>query len=173
MSFNIELKAQCSDLERFEQKVLALKARLDGHDRQTDTFFAVPKGRMKLRESTLYGNFLIPYLRPNQDGPKKSDYALIKTETPEQNRKILSTMFGIELVVRKERTIYLYDNVRIHMDRVEGLGNFIEFEAVLEDENLIAANRDKLQKLLDYFGIPATDLVSVAYADMLKEKIKD
>ena len=151
MQFNIELKARGDDLDLFEKRAIALPAQLDGRDQQTDTFYMVPRGRLKLRESILYGNFLIPYLRPDQEGPKKSDYSLLNVDSPVQTKRILAQMFGIELVVKKQRTIYLYQNVRIHIDRVEGLWNFIDFEAVLDDEHLIETNQEKLKHWQSYF----------------------
>lgn len=169
MGFNIELKAQCADLESFEEKAKLLPHSLDGHDKQIDTFFKVPEGRLKLRESSLYGNFLIPYVRENESGPKRSDYDLLPVKEVNSLKRILATMFGILIVVKKERTIYLHENVRIHIDRVENLGNFIEFEAVVESESHVEKNRDKLQNLITYFGLSPDSFVQNAYAEMLME----
>ena len=167
MSFNIELKARCSNLELFEQKVLQLPHTFDGLDRQTDTFYMVPKGHLKLRESSLYGNFLIPYLRPDQDGPKRSDYSLLAVTDLAATKHLLEEMFGILLSVKKVRKIYRYENVRIHLDQVEKLGDFIEFEAVIEEEAEIFASQRKLHKLIRYFELKEDALIAKAYADLL------
>lgn len=168
MSFNIELKANCSDLGLFEQKALKLPHTFDGLDNQTDTFFKVPNGRLKLRESSLYGNFLIPYLRPDNSGPKRSDYSLLQVSDVPATKRILDKMFGTLLVVQKVRKIYLHENVRIHLDRVKGLGDFIEFEAVVEKEAEISDSQAKLDKLIQYFDISKNDFIARAYADMLR-----
>lgn len=167
MSFNIELKARCADLEAFEKKTKNLDHTFDGLDKQVDTFYNVPKGRLKLRESSLYGNFLIPYLRADDSGPKRSDYSLLPVPDVAATKRILEDMFGPQLIVKKIRKIYLFENVRIHLDRIEGLGQFIEFEAVVENESEINSNREKLDQLIKYFGINELDFVSNAYADLI------
>jgi adenylate cyclase, class 2 len=45
-------------------------------------------------------------------------------------RAALSSALGIKVVVAKKRSLFLWNEVRIHLDEVKGLGNFIEFEAV-------------------------------------------
>jgi len=167
MSFNIELKAHCADLDAFEERVKQLPHTFDGLDNQVDTFYPVPKGRLKLRESSLYGNFLIPYLRPDDSGPKRSDYSLLPVTDVLSTKRILNKMFDALLTVKKIRKIYLYENVRIHLDQVEKLGDFIEFEAVVKRESVVAENQKKLDKLIAYFGITEKDFVPVAYADLL------
>lgn len=170
MSFNIELKASCANIDLFERKVLKLSHAFDGIDNQTDTFFNVSKGRIKLRESTLYGNFLIPYLRPDNSGPKRSDYSLLPVSDVAATKRILDTMFGTLLIVRKVRKIYLHKNIRIHLDRVDGLGDFIEFEAVVEQEADIPENQATLDTLIRYFEIDKEDFIARAYADLLTEQ---
>ncbi len=167
MSFNIELKARCADLKAFEAKAQKLDHIFDGLDRQTDTFYNVPQGRLKLRESTLYGNFLIPYLRPDDSGPKRSDYILLPVSDVVATKRILDNMFGGQLLIKKTRKIYLYENVRIHLDQVESLGRFIEFEAVVKSEAEVDANRKKLDHLIKYFGVSKKDFVSSAYVDLI------
>ena len=167
MSFNIELKAQCADLEAFEAKVKKLDHTFDGLDNQIDTFYTVPKGRLKLRESSLYGTFLIPYLRPDDSGPKRSDYSLLPVSDVTATKRILEDMFGSQLIVKKIRKIYIFENVRIHLDQVEGLGNFIEFEAVVENASEVNINREKLDKLIKYYGVNEKDFISSAYADLI------
>lgn len=141
---------------------------LEGEDVQIDTFFKVPNGRLKLRESSLYGNILIPYLRPNQNGPKQSSYELIPISDPEKTKTLLGIILGILGEVRKKRQIYFYENVRIHLDDVEMLGTFIELEAVIDDEKTIYENKEKTQWLLDYFKISNEQLIKVAYMDLLQ-----
>ncbi len=173
MSFNIELKARCPYLERFRNKALALPHSSEGERRQTDTFFVTPKGRLKLRESEPGGAVLIPYLRKNQPGPKQSDYSLLPVNDVSVTIRILTEMFGVRIVVKKIRSVYIYKNVRIHLDQVENLGDFVEFEAVVRHESERSASRQTLDWLIDYFGIQEEQFVPEAYADLLYATIQE
>ena len=103
-----------------------------GLDEQRDTYFAVPRGRLKLRESSLSGAQLIPYLRPDGGGARRSDYRVIPVPDAAGMRRLLSELLGVHRVVRKRREVLLWRNVRIHLDRVEALGSFLELEAVFD-----------------------------------------
>ena len=151
---------------------LRLKARFVGHDWQVDTFFKVPKGRLKLRESTLKGDMLIPYLRPNVRGPKTSQYVVIPIPDAAKTKLLLKATLGVEGVVEKQRELYLLGNVRIHLDRVKGLGNFLEFEAVISKDTPKnrKAETNKVKKLLDVFEVGPKDLLENSYRDLLKRK---
>jgi adenylate cyclase class 2 len=170
MSHNVEIKARCSDLGRAKSVAEKLGARFVGTDRQIDTYFRVPKGRLKVRQSSLSGGQLIPYLRPDENGPKACEYAVIQLNDPTQVVNLLSAILGVSTTVRKTRTIYLLDNVRIHLDDVEDLGSFLEFEAVCETDgaNETARNRDRVEVLLRQFGVKETDLVKGSYHELLK-----
>ena len=148
MGMNLELKARLSNLEETRRKVKVIKnIRFEADGTQIDTFYNVPQGRLKLRESTFYGNILIPYFRPDNNDAKQSDYSLIEIKDTKSLKRIFSEMFGIKVIVEKTRSIYLYENVRIHLDRVKGLGNFLEFEAVLDPENSIQEGQKKIDYL--------------------------
>jgi len=167
---NIDIKARYADLRRARQIALRLGAKLAGRDRQVDTYFRVPRGRLKLRESKLSASELLPYIRADRRGPKRSDYEVIRVPSGQRVKAILSRVLGVRTVVRKTRDIYWLGNVRIHLDRVDGLGTFIEFEAVFDGSpRAERANREKVRKLLAAFGIAGKDLVKVSYADMLKD----
>ena len=167
MGINIEIKAYCDDLELFKSKLLQLPVTFKGMDFQTDTFFNVPHGRLKLRESSLYGNILIPYLRPDQEGPKQSEYELIPISDAQKIKNLFSKILGIKGEIKKKRQIYLFENVRVHLDEVEKLGNFIELETVIDDEKTINENKEKTKWLLRYFNIDSSQLVESAYIDLI------
>ena len=101
MAANIELKAQCADLDAARDAALALGAEPQGVEEQVDTFFATPRGRLKLRESSVHGAMLIPYLRPDTAAPKQSDYLVLPVGDPAAALRILGEMFGRSVVVRK------------------------------------------------------------------------
>ena len=169
---NIEIKAQYPDLLKGSRIAKQLKAKFVGLDRQVDTFFKVPKGRLKLRESSAKGAQLIPYIRPNVRGPKTSQYVVIPISDPAKTKLLLRQTLGLEGVLEKTRELFLLGNVRIHLDRVKGLGNFLEFEAVFPKD--LAKHRkietNKVNKLLGIFEVEAQDLLEKSYWEMLKKK---
>ena len=126
----IEIKARCSTPLSIQAILKAHNARFIGLDHQIDTYFRVPNGRLKLREGNIE-NSLIHYNRANQSGPKQSDVTLLKSPNEIATlKKILSDSVGILAVVDKKREIYFIENVKFHLDKVVGLGHFVEIEAI-------------------------------------------
>ena len=113
------------------------------------------------------GAMLIPYIRSNQPGPRQSDYSLLPVEDASATKRILSEMFGVRVIVKKTRSVFIYKKVRIHLDQVDHLGDFVEFEAVVQHESERSGARQTLDWLLDYFGITDAQFVPLAYADLL------
>ncbi len=169
MASNIELKARCADLAAARRTALALGARPAGVLEQTDTFFRAPGGRLKLRETNDAPAQLIPYARPDEPGAKQSEYVVLPVEQPDAARRLLTRILGAAGVVRKRRELLLLDNVRIHLDDVEGLGTFIEFEAVLGPGRTPESERRRLADLADAFGVRPQDVESRAYVDLLAD----
>ncbi len=161
----IEFKARCRDHVRIREILKLKNARFVGEDHQIDTYFRVPQGRLKLREGNIE-NALIFYSRPNQAGPKQSDVALAKVPAQSDLRVVLTKALGVLVAVDKRREIYFIENVKIHLDRVEGLGEFVEVEAI-GSSNEIAALREQCEAFLTEFGIGEADLIEGSYSDML------
>jgi adenylate cyclase class 2 len=164
MRANLEIKARGGDWE----KACALATERVGVDEQVDTYFKTAAGRLKLRESSLGGGQLIPYYRPDDDGPRRSDYQVIPVEDAPSLRAMLSEMLGVHAVVRKRREILLHENVRIHLDEVEGLGRFLELEAVFdgsaEEE---ARQRAKVAWMMEEIGLGDEDLIAGSYEQLV------
>jgi predicted adenylyl cyclase CyaB len=161
---NLEIKARCADLDAARAVAERLGAVRVGLDRQLDTYFQTRTGRLKLRESSLSGGQLIPYLRPDQPGPKRSDYRVVPVEDPDGLRELLAALLGIHRVVTKQREIWLYENVRIHLDRVEGLGSFLELEAVFDGATGGEdAQRARVDLLMREIGVGKGDLLDTSY----------
>jgi predicted adenylyl cyclase CyaB len=170
MSANVEVKARCGDLAALRRRAERLATRHLGVDRQVDTYFRTRAGRLKLRESSLSGGQLVPYVRPDGDGARVSDYQVIPVPDPEAARRLLAELLGVHRVVRKEREIFLWHNVRIHLDRVEGLGSFMELEAVFDGRPESEPDeRRKVAHLLKELGVGEADLVPVSYEALLDE----
>lgn len=168
MQLNVEIKARHGDKERVRKVLNSRGARFLGTDRQVDTYFRVPKGRLKYRESKVDGNCLVYYEREDREGPKES--RLIKLDNPPPEVKaMLESSLGVLVVVDKEREIYFIDNVRFHIDSLSGLGDFVEIEAICRDgksipkETLLA----QVSEYMGLLGIKKENLVECSYSDMV------
>jgi len=168
MSFvNIEIKARSNSHDQIREYLKSKNADFKGVDHQIDTYFAVPSGRLKLRRGNVE-NSLIFYNRDNQSGPKQSDVSFSRVDADSNIKEVLSMAFGVLVEVDKKREIYFIDNVKIHIDTVEGLGTFMEIEAIDYDGTI---GTDKLQKQCDFYmkelRVQEKDLLTSSYSDML------
>jgi len=172
MALNIEIKAKITRPEFIRSYLTNSNAEFRGTDFQTDTYFKVPNGRLKLREGNIENN-LIYYERENTPGAKESNFQLVRLPDSKDLKEVLTKSIGIKIVVKKKREIYFIKNVKFHIDEVEGLGNFAEIEA----SDLYAdISKKELQKQCDFylseFRIKKEDLVSGSYSDMLFAQFK-
>jgi adenylate cyclase class 2 len=166
-SLNIEIKAKCHHPEFIRQYLQKNNAEFKGTDHQTDTYFNVSKGRLKLREGNIENN-LIYYERNDQPGAKESNFKLVNVPDAKGLKEVLANSLGIKIVIEKRREIYFIRNVKFHIDEVTGLGDFAEIEA----SNLYAdISKKELQRQCEFylqeFEIEQGDLISVSYSDML------
>jgi adenylate cyclase class 2 len=179
---NIELKARLRDVAAARQRARHLATECLGIQQQIDTYFQCPEGRLKLRERAYLDpadansplatalaatsrNELVWYDRPDDKQAKQSDYRLI--EVSAHRARQLKREMGIRVIVIKRREVFLHRNVRIHLDEVYGLGEFIEFEAVLGWGIDDAVGHDQVAYLARHFELAPVDLVSGSYADLL------
>jgi adenylate cyclase class 2 len=144
---NLELKARCADLAAARAAVLRLRARSTEPLLQIDTYFPVPSGRLKLRWTRGQAAQLIWYDRPDQSKARISRYSLVPVTDAEGLKAALTAALGVRGEVRKQREVWWWHNVRIHLDEVAGLGQFVEFEAVLSPDETEAASRSRLDEL--------------------------
>jgi len=165
---NYEFKARVEDLQKYENRLLTLDPEFRGTDHQTDTYFNVEHGRLKLREGNIE-NALINYDRDDIAGSKKSDVILYRHAPDAALKEILVRQFGIRVVVRKIRRIYFIGNVKFHFDTVEGLGTFIEVEAIDDrDEFTTDQLKEQCDDYLHFFGLTKEQLVDRSYSDLLE-----
>lgn len=111
---------------------------------------------------------LIYYERPDAAGLKESEVFLARLDNSGAILDILRRTFPVQAEVRKTREVYRYHGVQVHLDIVEGLGRFIEFEKVLENESEREAARMELEGLRTYFQIPTEDLMASSYSDLVE-----
>jgi predicted adenylyl cyclase CyaB len=167
---NFEFKAHLEDATPVRATLKRLRARFLGTDHQVDTYFRVPAGRLKIREGRLE-NSLIFYQRTNSAHARRSLVEMMLLPRRNSVRAILARALGVLAVVDKRREIYFVGNVKIHLDRVRGLGTFLEVEAMTRSGDLekVRAQAVKFQKL---FHIAPKDIVPQSYSDLILEKPK-
>ena len=170
MAKNIEIKAS---LENMDSCINTAKS-LSGSDpeviRQEDFFLNCANGRLKLRIFSSDKRGLIFYNRKNESGPKTSEYYISETNEPYSLLDVLDKSYGIRGVVKKIRNLFLIGNTRVHIDQVENLGCFLEFEVVLSKEEDTDTGKQAAQRLMDQFGIEKGSLIDCAYIDLIEKK---
>lgn len=173
MPINVEIKARCAKPDQVRLALLGLNADYKGLDHQVDTYFKVESGRLKLREGNIENN-LIYYKRSDTSEPKRSDVDLYPVKDGAALKQLLTHALGVKVVVDKRREIYFIDNVKFHIDRIEGLGSFVEIEAI--DEKDIRTEQALLEQCEDYMeelDIRRENLVDRSYSDLVFERFDD
>jgi predicted adenylyl cyclase CyaB len=168
MPANIEIKARVRDFVELRRRAEALSDTPVQAIPQEDTFFRVAEGRLKLRVLAPDHGQLIYYSRPDASGPKRSDYHIFETTDPESLKAVLALALGVRGVVRKTRYLYLAGQTRIHLDDVEGLGQFVELEVVLRPEQTDADGQAIAADLMAKLGVQEADLLEGAYMDLIE-----
>ena len=195
---NLELKVRCSDsanLDALAKQVLAGSAVYVQTMWQRDTYFVVPCDRLKLREwwrqedggdgseAGSYehgeaGTALISYARPDRSGSRFSDYRIFPIDDPQALIPVLAGTLGARAVVEKRRALYRYGDTRIHLDLVAGLGEFVELETVLANDERTPAERARIEvaataehgEVIALLGLACLPPIAGSYCDLLAEK---
>jgi adenylate cyclase, class 2 len=167
---NLEIKSSVASLSDVRARLRRLPA-AESHAKflQTDWYFVVPRGRMKLREiraGQARAAELIVYLRPDARAARTSQFVRLPAEECGAARRLLTGMFGVSVCVRKAREVWLCENARIHFDRVRGLGTFVEIEVVVKSG--MAQARRLMAMLRAALGIEPGRVIGQSYADLLR-----
>ncbi|HVI11149.1 MAG TPA: class IV adenylate cyclase [Candidatus Binatia bacterium] len=170
MPSNVEIKAILRDRPRVEALAAKLADRGPQLIQQEDFFFPCADARLKLRVLGEGSGELIRYNRPDGSGMRTSQYLIARTPDPRTLLEILTKTLGLSGVVKKERTLYLIGQTRVHFDRVEGLGDFLELEVVMRVEQPEEDGRAVAESLIFTLGIQTNDLIGGAYVDLLAVK---
>ena len=168
MPANIEIKAHARNFPEMMKRARTLSDAPAETIPQEDIFFNVPQGRLKLRILAPDNAQLIYYTRPDQEGPKRSDYHIAHTSDPENLKRVLELAYGIRGVVKKTRYLYLVGQTRVHLDDVQGLGQFMELEVVMKDGQSDAEGQTIAEGLMTSLGVERGDLLEGAYMDLLE-----
>jgi homotetrameric cytidine deaminase len=171
---NVELKARDPDPARTLKRALALGAERIGEIRQRDTYFSGARGRLKLREQDTDGpplfDELIEYSRPDSTDARTSTYRRVPVADAAPLREALDAAYGADVSVTKRRQLLLWEGVRIHLDDVDGLGTFLELEALADpDSSDLGAEHAKVERLRAELEIEDASLIARSYADLVRE----
>ena len=172
MPRNVEIKARLADFEATERLAARLAAGPPETLEQTDTFFRVASGRLKLRELGGGRAELILYARADTPDPAESHFSVVPVTGAPALRALLAAALGVAGTVQKRRLVYHAGRTRIHLDRVEGLGDFLELEVVMAEGEPAAAGAREAEALLARLGVPREALVAEAYVDLLAPHAK-
>jgi predicted adenylyl cyclase CyaB len=166
---NIEIKARAHDFIHQRSLAEGLSDAPCATLIQEDTFFVTPQGRLKLREFPDAPTQLIYYNRVDSQGPKLSEYFITETHDGPGLKLVLEKTYGVRQIVKKVRALYMSGRTRLHFDDVEGLGEFIELEVVLADNDCLEEGQKEASELMSSLNIANDDLIGVAYADLLDQ----
>lgn len=170
MPANIEIKARTRDFADLRQRAEALSKAPPTIIPQEDTFFNVPQGRLKLRQLAPDHGQLVYYQRTDSSAPKRSNYLLADTSDPTALKTALTAALGVRGVVRKTRHLYMVGQTRVHLDEVEGLGEFMELEVVLRPNQSDLEGQAIARDLMTRLGVQEEDLIEGAYMDLLEAR---
>jgi len=164
---NSEIKAKINRPDEIKKILESLSADYKGCDLQTDTYFNIKNGRLKIREGEIE-NSLIHYDRKNTTDPTLSNISYTKVPKKNDIKDVLRSALGVLVEVKKARHIYFIDHVKFHIDHIQGLGDFIEIE-VIDREN--EYSEKMMHKLCKHYmlllKVEESDLLTHSYSDML------
>jgi predicted adenylyl cyclase CyaB len=171
MPSNIEIKFRVQDLDAVESKAVPIADHGPEILVQEDIFFNVSHGRLKLRKFADGSAELIAYHRSDSDTIRESQWHAYPTLNPDALQNALALTAGQSTIVRKKRTLYLIGKTRLHLDRVEDLGHFVELEVVLDKKDSHESGVTIANRLVESLGLESAEKIAVAYADLLHNKL--
>jgi predicted adenylyl cyclase CyaB len=164
---NVEIKARIDTVESLAPRAAAIATAGPTEIFQDDTFFCCNGGRLKLRAFSDSAGELIFYRRADMPGPKESFYVRSPTSEPNSLREALSLAYGVAGRVVKQRTLFLVGRTRVHLDRVRDLGEFLELEVVLRDDEPTEVGTHEAHELMACLGVDSGQFIEGAYVDLL------
>ena len=162
---NLEAKFRLDNLQIARRRALEIGFTQHATILQHDTFFSVVHGKLKLREESS-GSMLIHYHRTSEGALELSNYSIVPVADATATRAMLVDALGVLAEVRKSRDFLIRRNIRLHFDRVDGLGDFGEIEAVLSAGETAESYRDEVAEILTALAIDQHDLVTVSYFEL-------
>lgn len=163
MKKNLELKLKINSIAIIEKMILNLNIGYNSEFFQEDIYYHFNKGLLKVR---IEGNekFLIFYLRDEKKKDRWSNYSILKL-TEEKYRKFLDKSYNEVIRVKKTRKLFIYKNTRIHLDRVDKLGEFLELETVVNQDDVSA--KMEFDEVVTHLNLDLSKQINDSYKNML------
>jgi adenylate cyclase class IV len=162
---NVEFKAELRDPELARAALRALRAAYILSFGQVDTYYRVASGRLKRRETEGEPAEYIFYERADRTAPKLSKFTIYSES--QARERFGEAALPVWLVVRKRRELWMLGSVRVHLDEVEGLGAFIEFEALVSTDQTIAKGHERIGELRRAMGPALGESIACGYSDLI------
>nr|XP_002127902.1 uncharacterized protein LOC100182215 [Ciona intestinalis] len=173
MPRNVEIKAKIDNFDNFIQRVTSLSGDNGSVLEQQDFFYNCATGRLKLRSCTENGvnrSQLIFYTRPDSNGPKLSSFIVTPVQELKTMDDILTSTMGRKGIVTKQRTLFMIGQTRVHVDKVERLGNYMELEVMLRVDQSPEDGAKVANDLMRKLEISESQLVVGAYMDLINAR---
>ncbi|MGA2666793.1 MAG: class IV adenylate cyclase [Patescibacteria group bacterium] len=169
---NVELKVSVKDFKGIIFHLKKIGAGSKGKFSQVDTYYKSKNGRLKIREIDHKFYQLITYYRKDQAESKISDYTIedLNKKELKQYKWRLSRTNGKSVKVSKKRELWIYNNTRIHLDKIQGLGKFIELETVVKNPDDLQQLEKEHQEVINLLNLSSFTRVSKSYSDLILEK---
>ena len=161
---NYEIKCKITDIAKFRKIIRNESSYLYSKETQTDIYYKVKKGRLKLRIINNESASLIYYERSDKAKIRTSNYIISRTNDFKQLDDILRSQFNQLTVVSKVRDIFIKDNIRIHLDRVNELGDFLEIEIIYKE---LSSAKKQMENLIKILNLNKSEFIKHSYSDML------
>lgn len=166
MPLNLEIKIRLDSHESALNVLKNLHAEFVKDINQKDIYYTMQGSLLKLRIED-GGESLIKYNRDEVNPDRFSDYDVIYLKSS-GSEKVFNSIFTVEAIVLKKRSLYLYNNTRIHLDTVQHLGTFMEFETLVI--NGMDDAKERFNFLTKKFGIDTTKQIKCSYRDLILNK---
>jgi predicted adenylyl cyclase CyaB len=164
---NLEAKFWLADLKEAKEAAEAIGFVHHATLTQRDTFFRAINGKLKLREEPVSAA-LIHYQRDRAGALELSNYSIVSVADPLATRAMLEAALGVIAAVRKRRIVLIRNNVRLHLDDVEGLGQFGEIEAIVPERDAAARYDDEVRGIVEALGVPVSALIPSSYFELMR-----
>ena len=168
LEVEVKIPVDCSELSSMKERLKELGAKLEGPIREEDIYFNHPcrdliasDEAIRIRYASNSTGVRIAYKGPRRSGAGVKARREIEEEAGPRIREILEALgFNEALRVVKERVYASLPNVLITLDKVEGLGCFVEVESRrgLEED---------VKEAVRVLGLEGRPFITESYASML------
>ena len=168
----IEVKAR-ADHERISELLRDYGARAIGVEHHCDTYYNAPHRDFSITDEALRirivnGRAVLTYKGKKLDAVSKTREEFeTDVDATIMCNILLSLGFVESGVVRKTRAVFEFENFTICLDSVDGLGEFIEVETMVESESDVELHRARVFAFMEKLGIGQGDSIRVSYLEML------